>query len=94
VVWSEDFEEGSVSGVTARYDDFKNAAGMALVADVPPGSAGAASMRLTAGGSASTTDLYKAAVARGEKLEPRREGDLRSAASQARLPRDGPRAIA
>jgi len=31
-----------------------------------------------------------AAVARGEKLAPRREGDLRSAAGQAGLPRGGP----
>ena len=37
--------------MTSRYDDFKNAAGMALVADVPQGSTGKASMKLTAGGS-------------------------------------------
>jgi hypothetical protein len=59
VVWSEGFEEGSVGAVTARYEDFKNPAGMELIADVPPGSAGGASMRMTAGGSASATDLYK-----------------------------------
>jgi hypothetical protein len=59
VVWVEDFEEGSVDGVTSRYDDFKNPPGMALVPDVPPGSAGASSMRMTAGASASATDLFK-----------------------------------
>src|SRR5262245_15199034 len=35
VVWVENFEEGSVAAVTARYDDKKNEAGMALVPDVP-----------------------------------------------------------
>jgi hypothetical protein len=59
VVWAEGFEEGSVGAVTARYDDFKNAPGMTLVGDVPPGSGGAAALRLTAGGSASATDLFK-----------------------------------
>jgi hypothetical protein len=59
VVWAESFEEGSVAAVTARYDDWKNASGMALVPDVPPGSSGAASMRMTAGASVSATDLYK-----------------------------------
>src|SRR5256885_6773056 len=62
VVWAENFEEGSVSAVTARYDDHKNAGGMALVTDKPSGSCGAASIQLTAdGGNAATqaTDLYK-----------------------------------
>jgi hypothetical protein len=59
VVFAEDFEEGSVPEVTARYDDFKNPPGMALVADVPPQSCGAASMKMTAGGPVSATDLYK-----------------------------------
>ena len=45
--------------MVARYDDHKNDAGMALVADVPPRSGGKASMKLTAGGSASATDLFK-----------------------------------
>jgi hypothetical protein len=59
VVWVEDFEGGSVSAVTSRYNDYKNAGGMALVADRPSGSCGAASMRFTAGGSNPATDLYK-----------------------------------
>src|SRR5690348_18510942 len=59
VVWHEDFEAGSVPAVTARYNDYKNPAGMALVADKPAASCGAASMRLTSGGPASATDLYK-----------------------------------
>ncbi|MBI5535774.1 MAG: hypothetical protein HY898_23785 [Deltaproteobacteria bacterium] len=59
VVWVENFEEGSVSAVTARYDDFKNAAGMELVGDVPAASHGKASLKLTAGGAESATDLYK-----------------------------------
>jgi hypothetical protein len=60
VVFAENFEEGSVELVTARYEDAKNAAGMALVADVPAASSGTAAMQLTAGGSgAAATDLYK-----------------------------------
>src|SRR6266850_1250886 len=62
VVWAEDFEEGSVSAVTSRYQAYKNAGGMALVTDQPSGSCGTASMRFTAdGGNAATqaTDLYK-----------------------------------
>jgi hypothetical protein len=58
VVWAENFEEGSVSAVTARYEDHKNEPGMALVADRPSRSCGAASMRFTAGGSVAATDLY------------------------------------
>lgn len=60
VVWVENFEEGSVGAVTARYEDHKNEPGMELVADVPPKSSGAASMKLTASGSgANATDFYK-----------------------------------
>lgn len=59
VVWAEMFEEGSVDGVTSRYDDFKNPDGMSLVADVPAGSSGSAAMKLTAGDGADATDFYK-----------------------------------
>src|SRR6266516_3938816 len=49
--------------ITARYDDYKNLGSMALVADKPSKSCGAASLRLTAGGSTASaddaTDLYK-----------------------------------
>src|SRR5216117_2301993 len=63
VVWHEDFEAGSVAAITARYDDYKNPGSMALLADKPSKSCGAASLRLTAGGSTASaddaTDLYK-----------------------------------
>src|SRR3989442_886262 len=59
VVWAENFEEGSVSAVASRYDSHNNDAGMALVADRPAASCGAAAMQFTAGGAASATDLYK-----------------------------------
>ena len=62
VVWHENFEEGSVPAVIARYNDHKNPSGMALVADRPSSSCGAASMQFTSDGRNSTTqatDLYK-----------------------------------
>ncbi len=60
VVWTENFEEGSVAAITDRYDSSQNAAGMALEADVPAGSSGAASLRMTSSGAgANATDLYK-----------------------------------
>jgi hypothetical protein len=60
VIWAENFEEGSVGAVTARYDDKKNEGGMTLVPDVPPKSSGKASIRWVAGGTgASATDVYK-----------------------------------
>src|SRR5438552_17630615 len=46
----------SVAAITARYDDYKNPGSMALVADKPSQSCGAASMRLTSGGSTASTD--------------------------------------
>ena len=66
VIWAENFEESSVSAVTSRYEDFKNASGMALVNDVPPKSGGHASMRMNAGVSANATDLYKTFANRDE----------------------------
>ena len=59
VAWHEDFEAASVAAVTARYNDYKNSAGMALVPDKPSQSCGAASMKLTAGGATDATDLFK-----------------------------------
>jgi hypothetical protein len=59
VVWAENFEEGSVSSVTSRYDSANNPPGMALVGDVPAKSCGKASMKLTSGVNANATDLYK-----------------------------------
>jgi len=59
VVFTENFEEGSVGAVTARYES-KKAAGLTLVADAPAKSTGKSSMRMTAGGSSpAATDLYK-----------------------------------
>ena len=59
VVWYEDFSEGTLAAVLARYDSHKNPAGMALVTDHPRGSPGRYALRLTAGGAHPATDLYK-----------------------------------
>ncbi len=59
VVWYEDFEEGSVAAVTARYDQADGTARMMLTADQPAASAGHASMSLTAGNGVAAVDLYK-----------------------------------
>src|SRR6185437_16180573 len=48
VVWAENFEEGSVSAVTSRYQDYKISCGMALFTEKPSGSCGTASMKFTA----------------------------------------------
>lgn len=58
VVFTENFEEGSVAAVTARYED-KNPGGITLAADVPPKSCGKASGKFYADPSAPTADLYK-----------------------------------
>src|SRR5438128_12050159 len=62
VVWAENFEEGSVSAVTSRYQDDKNADGLALVTARPSRSWGTAEMQFNAEGRNTTTqitDLYK-----------------------------------
>jgi hypothetical protein len=59
VVWAEDFEEGSVTAVTARYDSANNPPGMTLLADVPAKSCGKSSLKLSSGVNANATDLYK-----------------------------------
>jgi len=60
VVWAENFEEGAVDAVTARYESHANPPGMSLEADVPAKSSGTASMRMTSSGDgANATDLYK-----------------------------------
>jgi hypothetical protein len=59
VVWYENFSEGGVSALTARYDSYTDPAGMALVADHPANSPGQYAIQLTSGGSNSTTDFYK-----------------------------------
>jgi hypothetical protein len=59
VVWSENFEEGSVSAVTSRYSSYTDPAGMTLPADHPANSAGQHAIELTAGGSNAATDFFK-----------------------------------
>lgn len=60
VVFAENFEGAAVSAIAARYEQVKNTAGMALVADVPARSSGQTSLQLTAGGGGpAATDLYK-----------------------------------
>jgi len=60
IVWMENFEEGSSSAVTARYDSHANTPGLTLETDVPAKSSGKASGRMTASGDgANATDLYK-----------------------------------
>jgi len=59
VVWMETFEEGSVNGVLARYDNYDHPAGMTLVADHPANSSGSYAMEFTSGGSNPATHIYK-----------------------------------
>jgi hypothetical protein len=60
VVWMENFEEGSASAVTSRYDSHANTPGLTLETDVPAKSSGKASGRMTSNGdTANATDLYK-----------------------------------
>ncbi len=56
VIWFEDFEEGSVALITARYDQVQGSARMALVSDTPSGVGQA--LALTAGGGTDAVDLY------------------------------------
>ncbi|HEX7671700.1 MAG TPA: hypothetical protein VF395_19035 [Polyangiaceae bacterium] len=59
VVWAESFEEGTVANLVARYDDSKPA-GITLDVDVPAGSAGKASGKLTASGAGpNAVDFFK-----------------------------------
>lgn len=68
VVWYEDFTEGSVARVLARYESHTNRAGMALVPDHPTGSPGGDALRLTSGGLHPSTYLYKSFVPGYEEL--------------------------
>lgn len=68
VVLYENFNEGSIAAVLARYDSHKNSDEMALVADHPAGSPGPYALRLTAGGSHPATDFYKSFGAGFEEL--------------------------
>jgi hypothetical protein len=68
VVLYEDFAEGSVPAVVARYNTTVHSAGMALVPDHPLNSPGTHAMRLTSGGSNPNTYLYKSFGAGYEEL--------------------------
>lgn len=56
VVWFEDFEEGSVSAITGRYDQAQGTARMTVVSDH---AGGAAALQLVAGAGVDAVDLYK-----------------------------------
>src|SRR5215470_10929015 len=56
VLWFEDFEEGSVAAVVARYDQAQGQPRMAIDSDH---AGGAAALSLTAGGAVSAVDLFK-----------------------------------
>jgi len=59
VLYVEKFEDG-MANILSRYQDKKNTAGMSLNADVPPGSTGLFSLRMTnVGGVNSGGHLYK-----------------------------------
>jgi hypothetical protein len=59
VVWTENFEEGTVAALLARYED-KKPDGLALDGDVPPNSSGNASGKLTASGAGpNAVDFFK-----------------------------------
>lgn len=57
VVWFEDFEEGSLNAIEARYDQVRNNGRIALVSDTPNGTGTALSLR--AGQGENAVDLYK-----------------------------------
>ncbi len=57
VVWFEDFEEGSLSAIAARYDASRDNGRWTLVGDTPNGTGSALAMR--AGQGQQAVDLYK-----------------------------------
>jgi len=69
VIFVENFEEGSVSSVIARWDSYKRSDHMSLVSDVPGPSYGAASLLMThVGGDGTAIDLYTRLLPGYEKL--------------------------
>ena len=68
VVFYEDFSEGSLGTVLDRYDSHVDRAGMALVADHPPGSPSRYSIRFTSGASHPATYFYKSFAAGYDEL--------------------------
>lgn len=59
VVWYEDFSEGGLGAVLARYDAHQHRIGMSLLAEAPPNSPSHYALRLTSGGAHPATYLYK-----------------------------------
>ncbi len=57
VIWFEDFEEGSLAAIAARYDDARDNGRWSLVTDTPSGVGSALAMR--AGMGEDAVDLYK-----------------------------------
>ncbi|MGE0788848.1 MAG: hypothetical protein AB7S26_24455 [Sandaracinaceae bacterium] len=57
VIWFEDFEEGSLSAMEARYDQVRNNGRFTLISETPNGSGSALAMR--AGQGQDAVDLYK-----------------------------------
>ena len=47
VLFAEDFEEGSLAAIRARWEDVKDSGAFSLTPDVPPGSGGKSSLRMT-----------------------------------------------
>jgi hypothetical protein len=58
VVFHENFAEGSVAAVVARYDSIAHQPGMAVVADHPASSPGGHALRMTSGGSSGSDSTY------------------------------------
>jgi hypothetical protein len=60
VVFTEMFEQSSISNLTSRYDDVANSGGMAFTTSIPAGSGGSRSLQMTSVvGSSESTGLYK-----------------------------------
>jgi hypothetical protein len=60
VIWNENFSEGSVSAVSARYSTVVNTGGLTLVADIPAHNAASTkSISMISGGAKDTTYLFR-----------------------------------
>lgn len=59
VIFHDPYEDTSPSTLSSRYQDVQNSAGVSMVSDKPTKSRGARSVRLTAGGSAEATHLFR-----------------------------------
>lgn len=60
VIWTESFDQGSLSAITSRYDEARNSAGMTLSSDTPADSSGSSSLRMQSSSSGTNaTHLFK-----------------------------------